>query len=395
MRYTVKAARGASEVISLSLIADNETDAIRQAKEKGYDVISVKAARVIAWSVHRRERFPLLLFSQELMALLDAGLTLVEAVETLAEKEKNSASGKLLNGVLQHLYQGRTLSHALEQLPTAFPPLYVATVRASEKTGGLKEALARYVEYQTQVNTVKRKLGSAAIYPVLLLLVGGAVTLFLLLYVVPKFSHIYADVGGDLPLLTRMLMNWGALLSANPVLVLGGIAILLGAVAYGVTRPATRSWLVPKLWNAPVVGDRLRIYELARFYRTLGMLLRSGIPLVRALEMASGLLSPALRVAMQRASTAIREGQPVSQCMEREGLTTPVARRMLRVGERSGQLAPMTERIASFYEDEIARWVDWFTRLFEPILMAAIGIVIGLVVLLLYLPIFELAGSIQ
>ena len=143
------------------------------------------------------------------------------------------------------------------------------------------------------------------------------------------------------------------------------------------------------------MGQRWRIYQLARFYRTLGMLLRGGTPIVPAMGMASGLLSVALQERLGGASVAIKEGQSISQAMEGHDLTTPVALRMLRVGERTGRMGEMMERIAAFHDDETARWVELFTRLFEPILMAAIGIVIGVIVVLMYLPIFELAGAIQ
>ncbi|HSO06738.1 MAG TPA: type II secretion system F family protein [Pelomicrobium sp.] len=397
MRYLVKALRASGDVVTVVCDAPDRDDAAQQAARQGLDVLSVRRAAGLAVSRWwpRRDRFPLVLFSQELISLLDAGLPMVEALETLAEKEHSSQTGRLLREVLQHLYEGRTLSYALEQFPQTFPMLFIATVRASEKTSDLKEALSRYVEYQTQVERVKRQVVSASIYPFLLLGIGTLVTVFLLFYVVPKFSRIYEDIGGDLPFLSRVLMAWGSAMESQGALVLALLAAVVALAAYGVTRPSFRQRVVPRLWDLPVIGERLKIYELSRFYRTLGMLLRSGIPMVSALDMAGGLLSPALRSGMERAAARIREGQSVSQAMQDQGLTTAVAVRLLRVGERSGRMGQMVERTAQFYEDETARWIDWVTRLFEPLLMAAIGIVIGIIVLLLYLPIFELAGSIQ
>jgi general secretion pathway protein F len=148
-------------------------------------------------------------------------------------------------------------------------------------------------------------------------------------------------------------------------------------------------------WRIPALGKRLRIYQLARFYRTLGMLLKGGTPIMPALQSVSGLLDVALQTRMKNAALAINEGQPISQAMEDAELTTPVASRMLAVGERGGNIGDMMERIAGFYDEELSRWIEWFTRLFEPILMLMIGLVIGVVVLLLYMPIFELAGNIQ
>jgi general secretion pathway protein F len=139
----------------------------------------------------------------------------------------------------------------------------------------------------------------------------------------------------------------------------------------------------------------MRVYHLARFYRTAGMLLRGGTPLVTALGMVAGLLPPDLRARLARATVRIREGASISTAMDECDLATPVASRMLRVGEKSGDMAEMMERIAVFHDEELARWIEWFTRLFEPLLMALIGVVIGAIVVLMYLPVFELAGSLQ
>jgi general secretion pathway protein F len=138
----------------------------------------------------------------------------------------------------------------------------------------------------------------------------------------------------------------------------------------------------------------MKLYQLARFYRTIGMLLRGGMPVVAALQLGAELLHPALRGRLQTATRAIREGRPVSESMEANGLTTPVALRLLAVGEHGGDMGAMMDRIASFHDDEMARWVDWITRLVEPLLMAAIGLVIGAIVVLMYMPIFELAGAV-
>jgi general secretion pathway protein F len=163
----------------------------------------------------------------------------------------------------------------------------------------------------------------------------------------------------------------------------------------GLRSPALRARIGDTLWRVPGLGERMKLYQLARFYRTIGMLLRGGMPLVSALDMGAELLHPALRGRLVDARRTISEGKPVSASLDAHGLTTPVALRMLAVGEQSGNMGDMMDRIAAFHDEEIARWVDWFTRLFEPILMAVIGLVIGGIVILMYMPIFELAGSLQ
>ncbi len=394
MQFQIRAL-ATGKLVILALDAADEQDARRQASSQGYTVLAVQRERSEAGLGFGAKRFPIVLFSQELLALLEAGLSLVESLEALLEKEGRPDAKRILKGVVDQLYEGRPLSLALQKFPREFPELYVATVRASERTGDLPQALQRYVDYQEQMESVRKKIVSASIYPVVLLMVGGLVTLFLLGYVVPRFSRIYEDLGSNLPFMSRMLMQWGKLLAANGLSILAGVVGVIVALVWVFTREATRSWLLAQLWSIPALGERVRIYQLARFYRTLGMLLQGGTPIVNALTMSADLLQQGLRARLEAASGRIREGIAMSTAMEECGLTTPVAQRMLVVGERTGRMGEMTDRVAAFYDEEIARFVDWFTRLFEPLLMTVIGIVIGGIVVLMYFPIFELAGSIQ
>jgi general secretion pathway protein F len=396
MKFEVKAVLTPGSVVALTLDAVDERDAKAQAGAQGYSVLTVKAKQSWqSWIRTRRGRFALMLFSQELLALLNAGLTVVEGIETLAANEARPESRKILQQIVAQLYEGRSLSYALQSFPAVFPPLYVSTVRASEKTGDLSEAMTRYIEYQTQVDVVRKKVVSASIYPALLIGAGGLVTMFLMAYVVPRFSRIYEDIGTNLPLMSRLLLRWGKLLQSNGPSVLVAVVLAVAAIIYLGSRAATRNWIMQRLWKLPAVGERMRIYQLARFYRTLGMLLAGGTPIGPALKMVSDLLQPELRQNLQGAAKKITEGRSISYAMETHGLTTPVSMRMLQVGERTGEMGEMMERIGAFYDEEMARWVEWFTRLFEPLLMAVIGVVIGLIVVLMYLPIFDLAGSLQ
>jgi general secretion pathway protein F len=216
-----------------------------------------------------------------------------------------------------------------------------------------------------------------------------------MLYVVPRFSHIYEERAVSLPLFSKALLAWGQVVEGHGVLVVGALAAAVLAAVHAMRSAALRARLGDALWRVPALGERMKLYQLARFYRTIGMLLRGGMPLVSALDMGAELLHPALRGRLVDARRAVSEGKAVSASLDAHGLTTPVALRMLAVGEQSGNMGDMMDRIASFHDEEIARWVDWFTRLFEPILMAVIGLVIGGIVILMYMPIFELAGSLQ
>ncbi len=395
MQYMVKALRGNEGLMEFTLDAADAIDAEFQASAQGYTVIAIKAQQQwAAWLQWRKSGFPLALFSQELAALLDAGLPLLEVLETLAEKEERPEFKKTLAQIISSLYEGHSFSYALEQLPKDFPALYVATVRSSEKTGALSEVLSRYVEYQAQVEGVKHKVIHSSIYPVILAVVGFLVVLFLMLVVVPRFSHIYEDLGSDLPLMSKILMHWGLFLDAHWRLILAAAVAAAAAIPYAITRPACKACIERKLWEMPVIGQRLHLYQMARFYRSLGMLLQGGMTIVPALQLVSGLLQASMREKLELAASSIREGYHISQAMEKYGLITPLALRLLRVGEQTGRMGEMMERIAAFYEDDMMRWTDKFIRLFEPLLMAFVGLIIGTIVVLMYFPIFELAGSI-
>lgn len=395
MLYQVKTL-DPGNVIGVTVIeAVDPSDAARQAVALGRGVLSVSRAwhGSALWS-RRSAAFPLLLFCQELLSLLDSGVTIVESVETLAEKESRPAVRSVLLRIAAAMREGRSFSAALADVPQAFPALFVATVRASERTSGLGEALGRYVAYRSQLESLRGKLVSAAIYPVLLVAVSGLVVLFLMGYVVPRFSHIYQDMGGNLPLMSRLLLQWGLAVEQYWPWLVGMLVLLLVAAVGGGVRVLAQH-LARLLWRVPAFGERLRVFQLARLYRTLGMLLRGGIAVVPALEMVSGLLSIALQPRLASATLGIRQGKPISQSLDAAGLTTAVALRMLRVGERAGNMGEMMERIAAFHDEEMARWADWATRLIGPALMLLMGLLIGSIVVLMYLPIFQLAESIR
>ena len=394
MEYRVKALDGGRSVVSRVLDAVDEGDARRKLELQDLRIISLAPIRRLGL-LRRQPQLQLAVFTQQLVSLLDAGLSLVEALEALAERAGTLGTHSVLDRVLTRLYEGQTLAAALAEHPRTFPPLYIASVQASERTGALREALTRFIAYQQQADLLKKTLVNACIYPAVLLGAGLLVMLFLMGYVVPRFSSIYEDVGADLPFASRVLLQWGQLMDAHAALVAVALIGSLGGAIYGLTRPEARARMGEWVTRIPAVGRQLHLYQLARLYRTAGMLLRGGMPAVTALQMSAGLLRASARPAFAAATQAVREGRSLAQAMESNGLTTPVAARMLRVGERSGNMGEMMERIASFCDEELARWVAVMTRLIEPLLMSVIGLIIGVIVVLMYFPIFQLAGSIR
>ncbi|HEY8251584.1 MAG TPA: type II secretion system F family protein [Burkholderiales bacterium] len=393
MRFHLRAITNEGRIESLDYQAVDEQSARQQAESRGYTVLQVQSRRSV--SLLRQSRFPVQLFSQELLVLLSAGLPLVDAIETLGEKEKRDEWRALLGSLVAVLRQGQPFSVALEQQPAVFSQLYVATVRAAEKTSDLAPALSRYVAYQAQIEAIRKRALNASIYPMVLIGAGAVVSLFLLFYVVPRFGKIYEDRTTELPFFSKILIGWGQVVEGHAMIALGLLAGLVIAIIFAARDPRAKAFLGDILWRVPAIGERLKVYQLARLYRTTGMLLRGGMPLVSALGMSAELLHPVLRERLAATSKAISEGLGVSESFDKNGLATPVAMRMLVVGEQGGNMGEMLDRAAGFHDEELARWVDWFTRMFEPLLMALIGLVIGAIVILMYMPIFELAGNLR
>lgn len=387
MRYALKAVGSSGEVVDLRLEAADDAAARDLARSRGYAVLRISRAGLLAGYV-RPKRFDATLLSIELLALLEAGLNVVEALQALAENAYGEQR-RVLDALLEALRRGESLSQAVAGVPDAFSALYVATIQSSERTGDLKQALTRYVGYQEQRDRVRRKVLAALLYPAILTVVGTLVLAFLVLYVVPRFARVYEDMSAGLPFFSSLLLAIGRLAGQHGWLAL----VVLGASMASLF--ALKDRLRERLWRLPVVGERLRVYQLARLYRTVGMLLRAGVPALKAFEMVSGLLAAHLRAQLERATVLLREGKPISSALTTTGLATPVVARMMAVGEKSGRMGELLERAAAFCDDETARFVDTFTRVFEPLLMALLGLAVGAVVVMMYMPVFELAGSIR
>jgi general secretion pathway protein F len=395
MQYEVRALAPDNQIVALVIDAHDENDARRQVEARGLHATRLVPRHSLRRPAASRGSLSLVLFSQELLALLTAGLSIVEGLEALLEREGSGRLRGVLERILSGLREGKRFSSLLAEQPDVFPPLYVGIVRAAEGTSDLPRSLQRYVDYQSRIDLVRNKLVSAAIYPSILLVVGGGVAAFLIAYVVPRFATIYEGTGRSLPWMSQALLDWGKFASAHGLTLLAAV-VAIAVLGGTVLRAAiAKAGLASLLARVPVIGPHLRIYQLSRLYLTLGMLLEGGIPIVPAMETASGTISPALRERLVQARAAVQSGTNLSSAFDKEGLTTPISLRMLRVGERSGELGDMLTKSAAFYDGEISRWIDRFTRLFEPLLMSAIGLVVGTIVILLYMPIFDLAESLS
>jgi general secretion pathway protein F len=346
-----------------------------------------------------RSGLSLRLFSQELAVLLDAGVPLTEALATLHEKDSARPTAALLARIEAALREGQPLSQALAAEPATFDPLSVAIVAASERTGQLAQALGHHAAYLAWSEALRARLAAAGVYPAMLLAAGTGVVVFLLVYVLPRFAGVFDSLGGEIPAASRALVRLGVWMAAHPTLLTASALALVACAGLLAGWPRGRAAAARRiqaaLLGAPGIGPRLRTVALARLYRALGLLLSAGVPVLAALRLAHGVLPGPLQPALDSATARVAAGRRLSDAMNEAALASPVALRMLRVGESSGDLAGMLARAAAFHDEEIARHADLVARTVNPALMLVMGVLIGGIVVLMYLPIFTLMEQVQ
>lgn len=335
-------------------------------------------------------------FNQEFLVLIRSGLPILQVMDTITERMEAGPLLEVLRDIRNEVKGGSMLSEAFAKFPRIFPHLYIASVRAGEKTGDLPVTLARYLVYQKRQEALKAKIKGASFYPVLLTIAVLVVLAFMLLYVVPSFTQIYADANAQLPLLTRILIGISTgMVSWLPLLLPALIVAIAGARLYALSGPGVLQIDRLKL-KTPFFGPLFLDYALSGFCRTFGTTLASGIPAVQAMQMSRGTLNNrVLEEAMVRAVQRVEEGTTISAAIEQTGYFPVIALRMIGVGEASGALAEMLADVAEYYEEEVERRLDRLTTLIEPIMMLAMGLLIGGIVVAMYIPIFQMGATVR
>lgn len=402
MKHSLRVLADGQAPKKLKVEAHSLQEATDQAERLGYTVLQAHAGegfdlvRIFSNGfAFKTNAFPLVLFCQEFHSLFDAGLTVKDVLQTLIEKETQDSTKDILQQLLSAIKEGKTLSQAMALNPHAFPQLFVATIAAAETTGDLSEALVRFGSYLESVEALKKKIISASLYPAIVTSFAFCVLVFLVVFIIPKFSNIYQTQVKNISASTRFLLDVGQF-SQNYGAILGLIVVvLILTLIMTFIREESRQKLLAWCWRVPIIGEHIRVYTLTRFYRTMAMLLKSGIPVLQSLSMLDNLLGSQLKQQLAETKKMVSEGQAFSSAMQKNGLLTPVATRLFQVGEQTGTLDSMMARAASFHEENMVRWIDRFIKVLEPSLMALIGILIGGIVLLMYMPIFELASGIE
>ncbi|MBI3346939.1 MAG: type II secretion system F family protein [Burkholderiales bacterium] len=398
MRIQLDVVRGRDKPEVIEIVAQSVAEAQARAQEQGYTVltqrpIGFRSLHGIALSPRRAPRFDTNVFLEQLRDLLNAGLSLIEALQTL-EQAATERQRLVLQPLIQRLRGGQKMSEALSA-DSHFSPLLVALVQASEWTSDLPQALSRHLEHEQRLAELRHRLTSAAIYPLLLVCVGSAVLLFLLLYVMPRFARVFAGMSGELPWSARAMVWWSQWLQTNAAWLAFAVSLGLAMLVLAAASPSARAQAQQRLLRWAPLRAHLRTYFLARWYRATGMLVTGGVPLPEALALSNVLLPQGLRPSGLATEQALRDGYSPAEAHARAGMTTPVAEQLMRAGERTGDLGGVLARIAQFHDAEVTRSLERGMRALEPIVMVFIGVGVGTVVVLMYLPIFELAAAIQ
>lgn len=410
MKFTVEVVKGRQLPCLLQVEAPDVMAARRSAVAQGWTVLDIRSSQFGAMTLPQgwpwfssnmpdsrarsavAGRGGLVIWVEQLHALLSAGLSVIEALDTLQRGNRGPWHLTLieLNSLLR---QGCSLSNAMDQLPV-FPELLVALVRSAEQTSNLPQALARFLEHEERAAKVRHQIISVALYPSLLLAVGGGVLVFLLLFVMPRFAKVFESMS-HLPWSAELMVAWSHLLRQHG----GALAAATGATVFILTLAlssrAIRAQAMGQALRMRPLAHWMRIYYLARWYRTIGMLVEGGIPLPDALELARRVLPLALQGAASATVQRMREGLAPSLAFGGNDMATPVAEQLIKAGERSGDVGAMLQRAAAFHELEVTKALDNSMRIIEPLVMTLIGLGVGVIVILMYLPIFELASAIQ
>ncbi|MBE3475997.1 type II secretion system F family protein [Enterobacter cloacae complex sp. I7] len=386
--YTVTILQGGKRV-NQTVLAASPDDASARIIAAGGIVLQVQER-----PARKEKRFPLNLFLQELIALLEAGLVVVEAVEALRESCRDGGTSLVLDTLVKKLYEGAQLSQAMMALPALFPPLLINTVASSEQTGHLPEALKRFQFYESRMEILRKRIKSTLLYPTIVIAAGGIILFFLLGFIIPRFSVVFDGMKNP-SASAQLILWWGRLTQTHGSLLLAGCAAAVAGIVMAVRSPRLRQRALGLLLRIPALRQQHQLSVLVRFYRTLGLLLQGGLPAPDALMLSREILPATHRQQVEQVIRDVAAGESLSRMLEAQRMTTPVASRLLQVGERSGELPAMCERIAAFYDESLERAIETFSKIFEPILMMVVGGIVGLVVFLLYMPIFELAGGLQ
>ena len=374
----------------------------RDLERQGFHIFEIKPRGLTLPSLRsRRSRIrklkseDFLAFNQELAALLRAGLPLLQSLDLMLERMENESFRSVLTEIRDQVKSGAELSDAFASFGDLFPPLYSATLKAGERSGELEGVLSRFIRFQRLVMQTRKRIVSALVYPIVLILLSLAMITVMAVVVVPRFSAFYADLDAELPGLTQFILGVSFFMRDN---------LLWIAIGVGVGIFLWRRWirtetgrLTVDRWQLgiPLVGSIFHLFSLAEFCRSLATLLTGGIPLLQALETATHSIGNLfVRRKLEPAASAIRQGGSFHESIENSGIVPPIAIDMIKVGEATGSLDEMLQNVADSFDDKVETRTQRLLSLVEPIMLIVMGFVIATILVAIYLPMFSVLGQI-
>lgn len=407
-RYQYSARSSDGNMVSGVITADSETTAAKRLQRMGLSPLSIRSARVTSTKAKEpktNRRFgrtrrvkakDLALFARQFATLSEASLPLVRILNALAAQTTHPVLKATLAEIRVSVESGASLSTAFSKHPQVFPDLMVGLIRAGETSGSVPTAMKQVAINFEKDARLRAKVFAASLYPIVVLTMALLIVAGMLIVIVPKFAKIFAQLGGSLPLLTRMLIT------ASHAMVFVGPMTVVGAIAFSVwwrknkSTPEVRKVWDPFRLRIPVMGKMVAKIAIARFCRSLATLLTSGVGILQALEVVAATSGNwVVANALNAVKAAVREGRPISSAMEEHAIFPPMVTQMIATGEDSGTLPEMLTKAAEFYEQEVETSADALAGVLEPILMMVLAFVIGLMVVALYLPMLTMSNLVH
>lgn len=398
--YVLKYADGRGQIHQQVASATSEKEVRDRFSQQGFLIYSIKPRSVSAASsgLFGKKKLNLekfLIFNQQFVTLIRAGLPILKGLDLLAERLTDPKLGPYIKAVRDEVRNGTLLSEAFRQ-QGIFPKIYVTSVMAGEKSGSLTEVLDRYIVYQKLSLAVRKKVVSSLVYPCLLIVLVIGLMVFMVTYVVPTFATLYTSMSATLPIMTQYLIAIGTTARSYILFVLGAVVLAIIGLRWWARKESSRATVDRIKLKIPTFGEIWLKYQVAQLARILSTLLTGGIPLVQAMETAADSLgTPLLQKAVDAAGKSVREGQPLSGSLKTSGLFPPLAIDMIEVGESTGALPQMLSSVAEFFEEDVNTRMQVALSLIEPVIMIVMGAFVAFVLISLYLPIFSLADTIH
>lgn len=393
--FRIRAKDTHSNLITETLEAATQREIIDTFHRRGLVVVGIeelKSRSRKARSGARVKPVELVLFSRQLATMVNAGLPLIDGLRTIYEQIDHHAFKQVVRGVIGQIEGGNSFADSIAKYPKVFESFFVNMVHAGEMSGQLAEILNRVADYLESVNALRRKIRMAMVYPAIVTAMAGLITLILLIKVIPVFEGIFADFGADLPLPTKVLIAISKWLRTWLVMVVI-CSIFAVILLIRFKRTAHGSMLFDRvMFKLPLFGDLFKKVAISKFCKTLGTLVQSGVPILGALDIVKEVAgNKIVEKAVLVASERIREGKSIEEPLRQSGVFPTMVTKMISVGEKSGRLEEMLNKVSQYYDEQVASIISGLTSLIEPLLIAFLGIVVGGIVFSIFLPIFKLS----